>query len=311
MARIVIALGGNALGNNPAEQKELVKIPAQKIAEMVKAGHQVIIGHGNGPQVGMIFNGFVSAHEVNAKSPLIPLPESGAMSQGYIGFHMVSAITNAFKEHGVKGHEPLYILTQTLVDANDKAFSNPTKPIGPFYDSLEKAQEANPGSIIKEDAGRGFRKVVASPLPLGFVGFEQMKNAIEAGATVIVGGGGGIPTIINENGDVEGVDGVIDKDFALAKLASLAKADYFVVLTAIDNVMVNYNKPDQKALKHATKAELEKYISENQFAPGSMLPKVQAAIKFVEEGGKAAFIGDLKDLEDIIAEKTGTKITLN
>ncbi|MBN0919145.1 carbamate kinase [[Mycoplasma] gypis] len=311
MARIVIALGGNALGNNPAEQKELVKIPAKKIADLVKAGHQVIIGHGNGPQVGMIFNGFVSANSVNAKSPLIPLPESGAMSQGYIGYHMVNAITNEFTKQGVEGHEPLYILTQTLVDAKDPAFKNPTKPIGPFYESEAAAKEANPGSVIKEDAGRGFRKVVASPLPINFVGFSKMQKAIESGATVIVGGGGGIPTITHEDGSIEGVDGVIDKDFALAKLASLAKADYFVVLTAIDNVMVNYNKPDQKALTHVNKAQLEEYIEQKQFAPGSMLPKVQAAIKFVEEGGKAAFIGDLKDLEDIINEKTGTKITLN
>ncbi|AWX42942.1 carbamate kinase [Metamycoplasma cloacale] len=311
MSRIVIALGGNALGNNPEEQKELVKLPAKKIAELVKAGHQVIVGHGNGPQVGMIFNGFVAAHSENEKSPLIPLPEAGGMSQGYIGYHMVNAITNAFHEEGLKDQEVLYILTQTLVDAKDPAFKNPTKPIGPFFATKEEAEASNPNSVIVEDAGRGYRKVVASPKPINFVGINQIKNAIEAGATVIVGGGGGIPTITDENGYISGVDGVIDKDFALAKMASLAKADYFVVLTAIDNVMVNYKQPNQKALKHATKAELEQYIKENQFAPGSMLPKVQAAIKFVEEGGKAAFIGDLKDLEAIIEEKTGTKVTLN
>ncbi|AWX69640.1 carbamate kinase [[Mycoplasma] anseris] len=311
MSRIVIALGGNALGNNPEEQKELVKLPAKKIAELVKAGHQVIVGHGNGPQVGMIFNGFVSAHETNPKSPLVPLPEAGGMSQGYIGYHMVNAITNAFLEEGLKEQEVLYILTQTLVDAKDPAFQNPTKPIGPFFATREDAEASNPNSVIVEDAGRGYRKVVASPKPINFVGINQIKNAIEAGATVIVGGGGGIPTVTDEKGYISGVDGVIDKDFALAKMASLAKADYFVVLTAIDNVMVNYKQPNQKALKHATKAELEQYIKENQFAPGSMLPKVQAAIKFVEEGGKAAFIGDLKDLEAIINEETGTKVTLN
>lgn len=311
MSRIVIALGGNALGNNPAEQKELVKIPAKKIAELVKAGHEVIVGHGNGPQVGMIFNGFVSAASVNPKSPLVPLPEAGAMSQGYIGYHMVNAITNAFKEEGIEEKEVLYLLTQTLVDPKDPAFLNPTKPIGPFFASREEAEVANPNSVIVKDAGRGFRKVVASPKPINFVGINQMKNAINAGATVIVGGGGGIPTVKDENGFINGVDGVIDKDFALAKMAALANADYFIVLTAVDYVKVNFGKPDQKDLKHATKAELEKYIEEKQFAPGSMLPKVQAAIKFVEEGGKAAFIGDLKDLEDIIAEKIGTKVTLN
>ncbi|WP_203276289.1 carbamate kinase [Metamycoplasma hominis] len=311
MSRIVIALGGNALGNNPEEQKELVKVPAAKIAELVKAGHEVIVGHGNGPQVGMIFNGFVSAHSVNPKSPLIPLPEAGAMSQGYIGYHMVNAITNAFKNEGLKNKEVLYILTQTLVDPKDPAFQNPTKPIGPFFATEAEAVAANPNSTIVEDAGRGYRKVVASPKPLNFVGINQIKKAIESGATVIVGGGGGIPTVEDENGFIKGVDGVIDKDFALAKMAALAKADYFIVLTAVDFVKVNYNKPDQKDLKHATKAELEKYIAEKQFAPGSMLPKVQAAIKFVEEGGKAAFIGDLKDLENILAEKIGTKVTLN
>ncbi|AZG68404.1 carbamate kinase [Mycoplasma struthionis] len=311
MSRIVIALGGNALGNNPEEQKELVKLPAKKIAELVKAGHEVIVGHGNGPQVGMIFNGFVSAHSVNEKSPLVPLPEAGAMSQGYIGYHMVNAITNAFTTEGLSEKEVLYILTQTLVDEKDPAFQKPTKPIGPFFASREEAEAANPNSVIVEDAGRGYRKVVASPKPINFVGINQIKNAIKSGATVIVGGGGGIPTIKDENGFIHGVDGVIDKDFALAKMAVLAKADYFIVLTAVDFVKVNYGKPDQKDLKHVTKSDLLKYIDENQFAPGSMLPKVQAAIKFVEEGGKAAFIGDLKDLEDIIAEKIGTKVTLD
>lgn len=311
MSRIVIALGGNALGNNPAEQKELVKVPAKKIAELVKAGHEVIVGHGNGPQVGMIFNAFVSANSVNEKSPLVPLPEAGAMSQGYIGYHMVNAITNAFQAEGLKDKEVLYVLTQTLVDAKDPAFENPTKPIGPFFATREAAEAANPNSVIVEDAGRGYRKVVASPKPLNFVGINQIEKAINAGATVIVGGGGGIPTIKDENGFIQGVDGVIDKDFALAKMAALAKADFFIVLTAVDFVKVNYGKPDQKDLKEVNKEQLLKYIDEKQFAPGSMLPKVQAAIKFVEEGGKAAYIGDLKDLEDIIAGKIGTKVTLN
>lgn len=309
MSRIVIALGGNALGNNPEEQKELVKLPAKKIAELVKEGHEVIIGHGNGPQVGMIFNGMSKAHEVNEKSPLIPLPEAGAMSQGYIGLHMVNAITNAFHEAKID-KEVIYILTQTIVDEKDKAFENPSKPIGPFYATKEEAEMMNPNSVIVEDAGRGYRKVVASPIPQTFVGINQIKKAVESGAIIVVGGGGGIPSVKDKKGMICPVDGVIDKDFALSKIASLVKADYFVVLTAVDNVMVNYKQPNQKALKHATKAELEKYIEENQFAPGSMLPKVKAAIKFVEEGGKASFIGDLKDLEAIINEKTGTKVTL-
>lgn len=309
MSRIVIALGGNALGNTPEEQERLVKIHSQKIAQLVKNGHQVVIGHGNGPQVGMIFNSFVEARKHNSKIPVMPLPESGAMSQGYIRYHMVSALTNAFADEKLLEQEVLYILTQTIVDKEDRAFENPTKPIGPFYGTKEEAERENPNSIIKEDAGRGFRKVVASPKPISFVGINQIKNAINNNATVIVGCGVGIPTI-KENGHIKRVDGVIDKDFALAKIANLIDADYFVILTAVDNVMVNYNQPNQIALKNVDVKELQSYIEQDQFAPGSMLPKVQAAINFVQEGGKVAFIGHLKNLESIINEEKGTKITL-
>lgn len=308
MSKIVIALGGNALGNNPLEQKELVKIPAEKIAFLVGKGHQVVVGHGNGPQVGMIFNAFQDAKKINEKTANVPLPESGGMSQGYIGIHMLTAITNEFRKSGIK-KEPVYFLTQTIVDKNDKAFNNPTKPVGPFYKTEEEAIKANPNSKIIEDAGRGYRKVVASPIPQNFIGIETIKQNVENGNTIIVGGGGGIPSIINDNKSVECVDGVIDKDFALSKIASLVDADKFIVLTAVDRVYVNWGKPDQKALETVDVETLEKYILENQFAPGSMLPKVQACIEFVKSGkNREAIIADLTKIEDALVGASGTKI---
>ena len=307
MARIVIALGGNALGNNPTEQKELVQLPAQKIASLIKMGHEVVIGHGNGPQVGMIFNAFSDAKKVNDKTPLVPFAEAGGMSQGYIGYHMVTAIANELKKANLK-KDALYVLTETIVDHNDPAFKNPTKPVGPFYSSKAEAEANNPDSVIIEDAGRGYRKVVPSPKPINFLGIEAIKNNIKNGTVMIVGGGGGIP-IIETNGQYQGVDGVIDKDFALAKIAQMIDADIFIILTAVEHVYVNWGKPNQKALIETTVSELKQYIGENQFAPGSMLPKVEAAINFVSSGkNKSAIIADLSKVELALEGKSGTKI---
>lgn len=307
MARIVIALGGNALGNNPTEQKELVQLPAQKIASLIKMGHEVVIGHGNGPQVGMIFNAFSDAKKVNDKTPLVPFAEAGGMSQGYIGYHMVTAIANELRKVNLK-KDALYVLTETIVDHNDPAFKNPTKPVGPFYSSKAEAEANNPDSVIIEDAGRGYRKVVPSPKPINFLGIEAIKNNIKNGAVMIVGGGGGIP-IIETNGQYQGVDGVIDKDFALAKIAQMIDADIFIILTAVEHVYVNWGKPNQKALIETTVSELKQYIGENQFAPGSMLPKVEAAINFVSSGkNKSAIIADLSKVELALEGKSGTKI---
>lgn len=307
MARIVIALGGNALGNNPTEQKELVQLPAQKIASLIKMGHEVVIGHGNGPQVGMIFNAFSDAKKVNDKTPLVPFAEAGGMSQGYIGYHMVTAIANELRKANLK-KDALYVLTETIVDHNDPAFKNPTKPVGPFYSSKAEAEANNPDSVIIEDAGRGYRKVVPSPKPINFLGIEAIKNNIKNGAVMIVGGGGGIP-IIETNGQYQGVDGVIDKDFALAKIAQMIDADIFIILTAVEHVYVNWGKPNQKALIETTVSELKQYIGENQFAPGSMLPKVEAAINFVSSGkNKSAIIADLSKVELALEGKSGTKI---
>lgn len=307
MSRIVIALGGNALGNNPEEQKELVKIPAKKIVSLLKLGHDVVIGHGNGPQVGMIFNAFADAKKSNDKTPLIPFAEAGGMSQGYIGYHMLTAIANELKKEKIS-KDVVYLLTETIVDPNDIAFKNPTKPVGPFYASKEEAIKNNPNSTIVEDSGRGYRKVVPSPKPIDFIGINAIKENVDRGTIVITGGGGGIP-IIEKNNTYEGVDGVIDKDFALAKIASLVNADTLIILTAVDHVYVNYGKPDQKALVTTNLKELEQYIKENQFAPGSMLPKIQAAINFVSSGkNKSAIIADLTKVEDALEGKSGTKI---
>ncbi|UUM19483.1 carbamate kinase [Mycoplasma sp. 1018B] len=309
MAKIVIALGGNALGNNPEEQKKLVQIPAQKVAELIKDGHQVLVGHGNGPQVGMIFNAFADAKKVNEKTPLVPFAEAGGMSQGYIGYHMVTAISNELTKAQISNKNVLYFLTQTIVDVNDPAFKNPTKPVGPFYLTKEEAELNNPNSTIIEDAGRGYRKVVPSPKPLDVVSMEGIKKAFNDGNVVIAGGGGGIPTIIKENNLLEGVDGVIDKDFALAKIASKVDANYFIILTAVEHVYVNYNTPEQKKLETITVSELEEYVKQNQFAAGSMLPKVQAAISFVKEHkDNVAIIALLDKVGEAINGTSGTRV---
>ena len=309
MAKIVIALGGNALGNSPDEQRELVKIPAAKIANLTKLGHDVIVGHGNGPQVGMIYNTFANANTLNPKSPKVEFPESGAMSQGYIGLHLVTAVSNELKKLNID-KDVVYFLTQTIVDEHCSSFDNPSKPVGPFYNNQKDCEESNPNSRVIDDAGRGWRKVVASPIPHDFVGIRTIKKNVDNKALVIVGGGGGVPTIIKNNQYVP-VDGVVDKDFALAKIAEKVDADVLVVLTGVDYVYVNYNKPDQKKLEKATVKELEQYIKENQFAPGSMLPKVQAAIQFVKsKPGREAIIADLLKVEDALNGKSGTKVVL-
>ncbi len=306
--KIVIALGGNALGNNPEEQKALVQVPAKKIADLAKLKHRIIVGHGNGPQVGMIYNAFFDANAKNPKNPLMPFPEAGGMSQGYIGYHLATALTNAYAAAKVGG-EVVYVLTNTVVDAKDPAFKNPTKPVGPFYRTLEEAQSFNPGATIVEDAGRGYRKVVASPKPIGFLGIGAIKKAIAGGATVIVGGGGGIP-VVEKSKKFVGVDGVIDKDFALAKIADLVDADAFVILTAVKHVSINFNKPNQQPLKEADVRTLAKHLKDNQFAAGSMKPKIEAAIQFVGKSKRrVAYIGDLNDLSQIVQGKAGTKIT--
>ena len=309
MAKIAIALGGNALGNDPKSEKEAVLLPAKQIVKLIKKGHDIIIGHGNGPQVGVIYNAFNKANTVDSTIPLMPFAESVAMSEGYIGYHIEVALANELKNANINKNV-ICVLTQTLVDKDDKAFSNPTKPVGVTYKTLKEAIEmSDEGSKFVEIPTKGFRKVVPSPKPINFLSIETIKNLFDKKELVIVGGGGGIPTIVDENGNYRGVDGVIDKDYVMSKIADLVDADILVILTNVDNVFVNFNKPNQKCLGKVTVSELEKYIVEKQFSAGSMLPKVEAAINFVKSGkNKKAIIAKLENLSSAIDEKSGTII---
>lgn len=306
--RIVVALGGNALGNTPFEQLEKVKIAADIISDLVKEGNDVIIGHGNGPQVGMINLAMDYSANGKEKTPLMPLVECGAMSQGYIGYHLQQALGQAFKEKGIN-KTAVSVITQVEVAEDDKAFENPTKPVGMFY-TKEKAEELERenGFTFVEDSGRGYRKVVPSPKPLHIVEIDAINKMVEAGLTVITVGGGGIP-VVNKNGRLVGVDAVIDKDKSSAELASELNADFLLILTAVDKVCINFNKPDQKELDEITVEEANKYIAEGQFAKGSMLPKVEACLDFVKGGDdRCAIITLLEKALDAVKGLTGTKI---
>lgn len=306
--RIVVALGGNALGNTPFEQLEKVKIAADIISDLVKEGNDVIIGHGNGPQVGMINLAMDYSANGKEKTPVMPLVECGAMSQGYIGYHLQQALGQAFKEKGIN-KTAVSVITQVEVAEDDKAFENPTKPVGMFY-TKEKAEELERenGFTFVEDSGRGYRKVVPSPKPLHIVEIDAINKMVEAGLTVITVGGGGIP-VVNKNGRLVGVDAVIDKDKSSAELASELNADFLLILTAVDKVCINFNKPDQKELDQITVEEANKYIAEGQFAKGSMLPKVEACLDFVKGGDdRCAIITLLEKASDAVKGLTGTKI---
>ena len=308
MSKIVIALGGNALGNTPYEQLELVRETAKPIVDLIEAGNEVIIAHGNGPQVGMINTGMAAAAEAKAIKSDMPFPECGAMSQGYIGYHLQNAIGNELQARGIKKNVAT-VVTQVVVDKNDKAFENPTKPVGMFYDK-ETADKlaAEKGFTMIEDSGRGYRRVVPSPKPIDVVEKEVVSDLIKSGCIVITVGGGGIP-VICEDGKYYGVPSVIDKDFASAKLAELVDADELVILTAVEKVAINFNKENQEWLSDLTPELAEKYIEEKQFAPGSMLPKVQAALSFAKsKPGRVCLITELDKAADGLAGKTGTRV---
>jgi len=305
---VVIALGGNALGSTPQEQLELVRNTAKHIVDMIEDGTNVVVSHGNGPQVGMINNAFAYAAANDDKTPDMPFPEAGAMSQGYIGYQLSQAILNDLKSRDIM-RSTACIVTQTVVDEDDPAFQNPTKPVGAFYDK-ETADRiaAEKGYTMVEDAGRGYRQVVPSPKPFDIVEKASIKALVDAGHVVIAVGGGGIP-VIREGSKLSGTPAVIDKDFGSELLAELLDADMLIILTAVEKVAINYNKPDQKGLDDLTPAEAYKYMEENQFAKGSMLPKVQAAVKFAEsKAGRTALITLLEKAKDGIEGKTGTRI---
>ncbi|MCI6951897.1 MAG: carbamate kinase [Clostridium sp.] len=308
MAKIVIALGGNALGNTPEEQLKLITGTATSIVDLIEQGNDVVIAHGNGPQVGMINLGMSTAAEAGAIKAAMPFPECGAMSQGYIGYHLQNGIHNEMQKRGINKCVAT-VVTQVLVDEKDPAFQKPSKPIGAFYtkEQAEKIHEEK-GYTMVEDAGRGYRQVVPSPKPVDVIEKEAVKTLISAGHVVITVGGGGIP-VIEKDGKLVGTPAVIDKDFASAKLAELIDADMLIILTAVDRVAINWGKPDQKSLEHMTVAEAEQYCKEGHFAPGSMLPKVQAAISFAKSGRKT-IIASLENAKDAIVGKSGTAVTL-
>ncbi|MBM7615026.1 carbamate kinase [Alkaliphilus hydrothermalis] len=312
-SRIVLALGGNALQANPKDTSAEAQIKtaaetAKSIVDLIEAGHEVIVAHGNGPQVGQIVGTYEAAHQVNNGMPIMPFPECGAMSQGYIGYHLQQAIRQELVNRKIQ-KSVATIVTQVLVDENDPAFSNPTKPVGSFFSEEEaKKLQAEKGYTMKEDAGRGWRRVVASPIPVDVVEAPIVSTLVEAGHVVITVGGGGVP-VINKNGALEGIPAVIDKDFASGKIAEILDADFLFILTAVEKVAINFNTPEQKELREVSIPDLEKYIEEGHFAPGSMLPKVKAAMKFVQsKPGRRALITSLDKAKEGIMGQTGTVV---
>ena len=311
--RIVVALGGNALGNNPVEQIQAVSNTAHALLGLIEQGNEIIITHGNGPQVGMIQNAFAAAHDAIG-TPEMPLPECGAMSQGYIGYHLQQGIGREMHKRYKRWHAAT-VVTQIECDPDDPAFKNPTKPIGPFY-TEEQAKEfmaEDPSKVFVEDSGRGWRRVVASPDPKKIVEADSILNLLDNEFIVIACGGGGIPVVrdYENKGCYKGVPAVIDKDFASECMAEQLDADMLIILTAVEKVAINFGKPDQKNLDELTPEEARKYMAEGQFAPGSMLPKVEAAVKFAEsKPGRTALITLLEKAKDGIEGKTGTAIHL-
>ena len=305
--RIVVALGGNALGNNPVEQIEAVSNTAHALLGLIEQGNEIIITHGNGPQVGMIQNAFAAAHDAIG-TPEMPLPECGAMSQGYIGYQLSQAILNDLKSRDIM-RSTACIVTQTVVDEDDPAFQNPTKPVGAFMDEeTAKAKAEAMGITVKEDAGRGWRQVVASPIPKRIVEFDAVRDLVEDGYVVVSTGGGGVPVFETENGYV-GTPAVIDKDRSSALMAAELGADMLIILTAVEKVCINFNTPEQEQISEMTVSQAREYIAQGQFAPGSMLPKVEACIEYVEAypEGKA-LITSLECAAAGLRGETGTVI---
>ena len=305
--KVVIALGGNALGKDVEEQKEAVAKTAKVIVDLAQQGLDIIVTHGNGPQVGMIQNAMDNLVVTQENYKQVPLPTSVAMSQGYIGIDLQNAIKYELYSRNIEGKVST-ILSQVEVDKNDPAFENPTKPIGRFLSKEEAEENEANGVRCMEDAGRGYRVVVASPMPQRIRELETIKTLVNAGHIVITCGGGGIP-VISENGKLVGVNAVIDKDNASSLLAAQLGADYLVILTAVEKVAINFGKENQEWLSDLTVEQAKEYIAEEQFAKGSMLPKIEAAIRFAESGeGRRTLITLLDKAAEGIAGKTGTVI---
>lgn len=302
MKRILVALGGNALGSDPAEQTELAAKTAKALLPLILQGNELIITHGNGPQVGMISLAFESA------SLNMPFPECNAMSAGYIGYHLQEALHNELLKAGIN-KEIATVVTRVVVDPDDPAFKDPTKPIGSFYSKEEALRIASErGYVMREDAGRGYRRVVASPKPLGILEIASIKRLVEGGTIVIAAGGGGVP-VVAKDGIHVGIPAVIDKDFASALLAQLVGADCFIILTAVDKVALNFRKPEQKDLDVLRAEDAKRYIKEGHFLKGSMLPKIEAAVSFLERNPEGvALIASLEKAEAALRGEAGTRI---
>ena len=297
--KIVIALGGNALGNTPKEQLEIVRESTKPIVDLIEDGHDVVIAHGNGPQVGMINNAF---------EQLVPFAECNAMCQAYIGYHLQNALKEELKNRGIDKAVGT-VVTQVLVDKEDPAFKNPSKPIGSFY-SKEEAEKISKETsyTFAEDSGRGYRRLVPSPKPINIVEIDIVSTLVKNNHLVITVGGGGIP-VYREGNRLLGIDAVIDKDFASAKLAEELDADYLIILTAVEQVAINYGKENEQWLSEIDIQLLDKYIEEGHFAPGSMLPKVEAAKGFaLSKKGRKALITSLEKASEGIKGETGTII---
>ena len=308
--RIVIALGGNALGKNLPEQMIAVKHTAKAIVDLIEEGHQVVVAHGNGPQVGMINIAMTTLSREDPSHPMAPMSVCTAMSEGYIGYDLQNSLREELLDREI--HKAVStILTQVEVDPNDPAFQHPTKPIGTFMTEEEAEEMRRRGNAVMEDAGRGWRRCVASPLPKSIVEIETIEALLKAGQVVIACGGGGIPVYYSGGHHLKGAGAVIDKDFAAELLAEELDADALIILTAVEKVAINFGKPDQQWLDHLTPDEARRYAAEGQFAPGSMLPKVQAAAKFAEsKPGRTALITLLEKAKEGIAGKTGTAVSV-
>lgn len=309
--RVVIALGGNALGNTLPEQMKAVKITAKAIVDLMEEGCEVVVAHGNGPQVGMVNNAMIALTHEDENQPNTPLSVCVAMSQAYIGYDLQNALREEMLNRGIDNVPVATMITQVRVDPDDPAFDSPSKPIGKFV-SKERAQmmEEKFNYIMKEDSGRGYRRVVASPKPVEIIEIGTIRNMVESGDLVIACGGGGIP-VVRQGNHLKGASAVIDKDFASCLLAKELDADFLIILTAVEQVALNFGKPDEKWLSDVSVKEAEKYVEEGHFAPGSMLPKVQAAMDFAgSKPGRRALITLLEKSRDAVQGKTGTMFHL-
>ena len=305
--KIVLALGGNALGDSLAEQMLAVQKTSSAVVDLIAHGHDVVVTHGNGPQVGMINLAFEAASKTDAHSPILPMSVCVALSQGYIGYDLQNALREELLNRGIT--KPVVTLvTQVVVDAQDPAFQNPTKPIGSFFNEEEAKVMIAKGATMMEDAGRGYRRVVASPKPVDIVEKKTVQTLLEAGQVVITAGGGGIPVIAQGN-HLKGASAVIDKDWASAKLAEMIDADMLIILTAVEKVALNFGKPNEQWLDRMSVDETQKLINEGHFAKGSMLPKVEAALSFAaSKPGRQALITMLSKAKEGIEGKTGTRV---